>query len=49
VAPAPTTPNVMAVPRTLPLMGYVPFGTTRADLDALIDEVESVAASLTED
>jgi hypothetical protein len=30
VAPAPTAPNVIAVPRTLPVMGYVPCGLESA-------------------
>jgi len=32
VAPAPTAPNLIALPCTLPLMGYVPLG-----FDSLID------------
>jgi hypothetical protein len=34
VAPAPTAPNVMVLPRTLPVIGYVPLGR-----ESLIDPV----------
>jgi hypothetical protein len=34
VAPAPTAPNLIALPFTLPVIGYVPLG-----LESLIDPV----------